>query len=1106
MTRKIAPVSVREEPLTIPTYALPEPSRYPMFLDRRVNQGSSGRVYPNPITDCLLNEEKTARDYRAVMLENEFVEVIVMPELGGKIFAARDKTNGYDLFYRQHVIKPALIGLFGPWLSGGIEFNWPQHHRPSTLMPADHCVEQHPDGSVTAWVSEHDPMQRMKGMVGVCLRPGSSMIETKVRLYNRTPLPQPFLWWQNAAVHCSEDYQVVFPPDVTHVTFHSRQAMAHYPVAHEAFCGIDFSGGVDLSWHKNTPHATSYFVMESRYDFMGGYDHGAQAGVIHVANRHIAPGKKLFTWGTGGLAKAWEAHLTDTDGPYCELMAGAYTDNQPDFSWLQPYETKRFSQVWYPIRQIGPPVNANCDLAVNLSVGDATARVGIAATQAMPAARIVLSLGDRAIVERTANLGPATPLVESVALPEGANATDLLLRVCDADGSERIRYAPEKRAEKSLPEPAKPPPPPAELKTAQDLYLTGLHAEQYLHPTLEPETYWLEALRRDPDDAPSLHALGRLRLRQGRFAEAEEHLRAALAVLTRWNPNPYDGEPFYSLGLALKFQQRWDEAYDAFYKATWSRACQPAAHYALAEIDCRRRAWVSALDHLERCIASDLLNLKARDLTAAVLRRNGSPARAAEWTAETLTMDPLDHWAHNEALLATAATGKPDPRGEKEAWTLMRGDTQTCLDLVFDYCGAALWEEAEALLARAAETGSATAMIGYTRAYVAREMGGEDEARGYARQAMQAPEDSRFPVRWEEIAVLECALELNPEDGRAACALGNLLYDKKRHDEAIAMWERATQAAPEEPMAWRNLGIAHHNRKRDTASAMQSFRHALGVAPDDARLLYEYDLLLKQTGAAPEERLAGLEGRMDLVDTHDALYLELATLNNLVDRPQAALDLLEARHFHPWEGGEAAIINQYLASHLMLGRRALAAGRAEEALAHFDLAGNPPADLGSKFWHPVSDVPQRTWRGLALEAKGDGDAAQACFREIVEMGREPWLLLMLPSLPCYRAMALRRLGEDAKANALIDAFIRQKETERNAAFATSLPNILPLDEEPATVRRRETSYLIGLAHLALGQNAEALKTFKEVLVLNPNHLAASIECRFLRAGAQGKAL
>ena len=212
-------------------------------------------------------------------------------------------------------------------------------------MPAS---KQHADGSRTVWLSEHDPMLRMKGMVGICLSPGKSLVEAKVRLYNRTPLPQTFLWWANVAVRVHDQYQAFFPPDVTFVADHAKRAISSFPIARNIYYGVDYRPGTDISWYKNIPVPTSYMVTESKYDFFGGYDHARQAGLVHVANHHIAPGKKLWTWGNAEFGYAWDRNLTDEDGPYVELMAGAYTDNQPDFSWLQPYETKTFSQYWYP--------------------------------------------------------------------------------------------------------------------------------------------------------------------------------------------------------------------------------------------------------------------------------------------------------------------------------------------------------------------------------------------------------------------------------------------------------------------------------------------------------------------------------------------------------------------------------------------------------------------------------------------------------------------------------------------------------------------------------------------------------------------------------------
>ena len=221
-------VKTWSSPIVIPTYRPMPADRNPMFLERRVYQGSSGRVYPLPFIDRVA-EERVDQPWEAIHLENEYLRLMILPQLGGRIHVARDRTNGYDFIYRQDVIKPALVGLAGPWISGGIEFNWPQHHRPSTFMPADVHIESHADGSVTVWCSEHEPMNRMKGMHGVCLHPGRSVIELKVRLFNRTPLTQTFLWWANVAARVHERYQSFFPPDVYCVADHAKRATSRFP-------------------------------------------------------------------------------------------------------------------------------------------------------------------------------------------------------------------------------------------------------------------------------------------------------------------------------------------------------------------------------------------------------------------------------------------------------------------------------------------------------------------------------------------------------------------------------------------------------------------------------------------------------------------------------------------------------------------------------------------------------------------------------------------------------------------------------------------------------------------------------------------------------------
>jgi hypothetical protein len=330
-----SPVQARIENIVIPTYTIAPPDKNPMYLEKRVYQGSSGVVYPHPIVERVF-DEKVDQTYNAILLENEYLEIMLLPELGGRVQMARDKTNDYHFVYYNRVIKPALVGLTGAWISGGIEFNWPQHHRPSTFDPVDYQIENNDDGSVNVWFSEIERMFRTKGMVGFTLHPNRAYLELSVQLHNRTPHPQTFLWWANPAVHVNDDYQSIFPPDVYAVMDHGKRDVSSFPIATGVYYKYDYAPGTDISRYKNIPVPTSYMAYHSDFDFVGCYDHSQQAGMMHVANHHVVPGKKQWTWGNGDFGQAWDRQLTDEDGPYIELMCGAFTDNQPDFSWIQP--------------------------------------------------------------------------------------------------------------------------------------------------------------------------------------------------------------------------------------------------------------------------------------------------------------------------------------------------------------------------------------------------------------------------------------------------------------------------------------------------------------------------------------------------------------------------------------------------------------------------------------------------------------------------------------------------------------------------------------------------------------------------------------------------
>src|SRR5690606_27341723 len=463
--------------------------------------------------------------------------------------------------------------------------------------PIDYSIKENPDGSKTVWVNEVEKMFQTKGMAGFTLYEDKAYLEISVKLYNRTSLPQTFLWWANPAVKVNDYYQSVFPPDVNAVFDHGKRAVASFPIATGEYYKVDYAPGTDISNYKNIPVPTSYMAIRSDYDFVGGYENDTKAGLLHVANHHISPGKKQWTWGNGDFGKAWDRNLTDENGPYIELMTGVYTDNQPDFTWLMPYEEKSFKQYFMPYQELGMIKNATKDILVALDVTDGNATVKVYATSNHNGLELQLHDGDQLIYRESFDCSPENVFVKTV--PLTTTGDRLKLSIAGPDGKRLINYDPTQNKLSEIPEPAKAALPPVDVENNEQLYLTGLHLEQYRHATYNPVDYYEEAIRRDPKDARNNNALGKWYLRRGCFEKSEPYFRRAIDTYTERNPNPFDGEPHYNLGLCLKYQNRLGEAYEAFYKATWNSAWQDSGYFSLAQIDMHQGNISAALEHIE---------------------------------------------------------------------------------------------------------------------------------------------------------------------------------------------------------------------------------------------------------------------------------------------------------------------------------------------------------------------------------------------------------------------------------------------------------------------------------------------------------------------------
>ena len=1085
-----------EEDILLPTYETGEFEKNPIFLEKRVYQGSSGVVYPYPVIEKIA-DQPTQKSWHVVFIENQYIKVMIMPELGGRIQMAFDKVKQRHFVYFNQVIKPALVGLTGPWISGGIEFNWPQHHRPSTYLPTDFRLEEHADGSCTVWVNEVERMFRTKGMAGFTLYPDKAYIEIKAQLYNRTPFPQTFLWWANPAVAVNDDYQSVFPPDVNAVFDHGKRDVSSFPIATGVYYKMDYSAGVDISRYKNIPVPTSYMAIKSKYDFVGGYENDSQGGLLHVANHHVSPGKKQWTWGNGEFGKAWDRNLTEEDGPYIELMTGMYCDNQPDFTWLQPYEEKSFTQYFMPYQGVGVVKNATKDALINLEIQDQEVLIKVYTTGSFPHAVLTLQQNGQTRLCEHFDISPLAVKEFRLTLPGQIKAEELKLSLCSAEGRELVGYQADKPEIKPIPDPAKAAQEPKDIASMEQLYLTGLHLEQYRHATYNPADYYLEGLKREPGDVGCNNAMGLLLMRKGQFAKAEPYFRQAIATLTERNPNPYDGEPLYNLGWSLKMQGRYEEAYEQFFKACWNAAWQDAGYFNIAQIDLMQQHPETALENIERSLIRNWHNHKARALKAAILRKLNHTTEALAWIEDSLAIDAFNMGCRYEKYLLTQQETDLD-----ELKTLMRNWNHGYIEYSLDYAEAGMWEEATSFLQlHEQEGGDIYPMVYYALGYYTRQSGQTEKAKAYYNKASQANPAYCFPNRIEEVVILESALAANPADAKASYYLGNFWYGARQYEEAVKCWETSVQHDDSFPTVWRNLALAYYNKLGQTERALQAMEKAFALDQEDARVFMELDQLYKKLGVSHTQRLEKLKRHMSLTEKRDDVYLEYITLNNMLGNHLEAQQDLAQRKFHPWEGGEGKVPGQYLLAQTELAKSAIKAGKYQEAIDLLAATTEYPHNLGEGKLPGAQENDIDYYRGIAYQALGNQEKSEFYFRKASEGLSEPAPAIYYndqqPDKIFYQGLAWEALGNPKNARKRFNKLISYGEKHlfdqvKIDYFAVSLPDLLIWEDDLQKRNTIHCYYLMALGYLGLKKYDEAKTYFDKVLKMDINHQGAHI--------------
>ena len=1093
-----SPVRIWEEKVEMPTYRLEAADKNPMFYKHESYQGAQKKIYPYPFLEQVTNIRED-KPHKFLFLENEYTKLAIAPDIGGRLYFATDKTNGYDIFYHNHVVKPALIGMLGAWISGGIEWCVFHHHRNTTHMPVDYTLAKNQDGSATIWFGETERRHRMKWLIGVTLSPGSSAIKTTVKMFNRTPLPHSMLYWANVAVHVNENYQVLFPSSVNTATYHAKNDFVHWPIGKGRYQGVDYTG-VDLSWWKNHPEPVSFFAWDLQEDFMGGYDHGQNAGLVHVGNHHVVCSAKLWEWGPGPRGAMWDTKiLTDSDGPYAELMVGAFSDNQPDYSWIQPGEVRTFSQTWYPVRDIGGFRYANERGAVNLTLDDGILKIGLNTTTDYENAQIVLQANERILYEETVTIGPASPVIRTVKVPRTINETNLICSLFSKKGAELIRYQPRDRVEaEDLPPEVEPPPPPSEIVSNEDLFFTGLRIQQIHNPRIDPDAYFLEAIRRDSLDSRCNTMMGVNKVKQGLYAESERMLKRALIRPRAEYTRPGNAEAHFYLGLAQRALGKTAAAEDNLYRASWDFAFHAAAHEQLAELSCLGGDHVQALDHINRALRHNTINTRLRNIRSTLFRKLGLLEDAESSARAVIAFDPLDFWARNELALILLGQGKTNEAIEVSGRLVkrMREDVQNYLELASDYGSLGLWEEAIDVLWRPVERNTDFAatypMLHYYLGYYALRKGDQKTAERYFRAAAQMPADYCFPFRLESETVLKAAISANSKDAMALYYLGNLLYEK-RPAEAIRAWESARELAPGFAITHRNLGWAYARIRNDVDMAIEAYEKAVENNPNDPRLFSELDELYEKGNTDPEKRLAMLKKHHPVVVKLNNSFLREIMVQVLSGHYDTAIRYLDENFFHIREGG-GEIHNVFVDAHLLRGLDRLKSGDARGALDDFVRAAEYPENLSVGLPRRDRKAPKIAYfTGLAHGKLGNSKQANTFFekatgQDVRGRGTET---------DFYRAMALRRLGNTAEAARIFETIRVRGERQLGTTSETDFFAKFG-EQQTEDAQKSDAWFLFGLGQMGLGANGEASTAFEKAAALNLSHRGVKVAVRLMR--------
>ena len=956
-------VSAWEGTITIPTYGWQEDVNPKFWAMEGGPEGSSiitsALTYPYSMQDHL-SRKLEDRTYKALFLENEYLKITCLPELGGRLHTVYDKTTGEEVFHKNNVIKPSMIAMRGAFISGGVEWNaGPQVHTVTVLSPVDAIIGKNEDGSAFIEINNIEQSLRTQWTVRVTLHPGKAYLDEKIRIYNLSDAMNPYYFWNCTAFPQLPGTRFIYPMSLG--TDHFGIRYFNWPV----------HNGKDLSWTKNYEDASSIFAVDCAYDFFGAYDVDLDRGVIMIANHHEHNGKKAWTWGQGEYGRVSQENLTDTDGNYIEVQSGPL-QTQSDYGLLTPRSAISWQEYWFPVHGLGTGFEyATRDVAFQVFRKNKTLEIRVIATVSLDGVSCRIFEGNKMIHQEQLDLSPESVRVINVK----TSGLPVFIQLENKNGELIAEFT------TPLPIPTVIPsdPPswygkPDDQLSQEELYLKGQKADRALNRR-EARKYYQKALSVDSLYTAALRDLGILDYEAGLYPSAAEKFRRAL----NQKPND-DGIAWYFLGLCNLHQKNYDEAIKCGFTA--SRCFGTTS----PGFDLAGRAYIlsgkntDALECFTRAYTINPDDDKAFHHYLLALYASGESGLAGKLAAERVAMHPTDLVCR--ALSAILQGNLADFASETRDFL---GDTDfEMLETCLLFADLMLYDEAARILETACvqpvPADKVNPLVLYYIAYYSSLNGDEEKASKYLSVAAQRYPDFIFASRLETIGVLEYAIMRNPDDANALYQLGNLMGNLGRLDEAASFWEDAVEKNPGISMAWRNLGLYTWVIKNDHTKAEYYYRQAIKVRPEDQTLYRDLAEVLNDKGSV-SEAISVLENMPFKGVRRYDIIINLAQAYLATERYDDCLDLLRSTpYFVNWEG-TSLTWNIHNKTSILKGIRLYDEKNYAEALKSFEMALSWPENLGVGRSFRTEEAKGWYWKGKALMALGRSEEAISAWRD-----------------------------------------------------------------------------------------------------------------------------